>query len=209
MRRRELGLGVAALALILCASCSEPTVTSSAPRPTLTATATAAVTVTPNPSPTTAPTPTFTSRPTSTLQPTSTATPTPTPRPTAPSPESLATQYPELAPMLNNPEVSAAYKELAVAYEQGGQQGVMAAARDRGLLTAEGDIRATLVLDTTDTAGTVTQLQSMGIKVVGTEGDRIQIAIPQSLLMAGANDPGSALNQLSAIEHVVGVEPPN
>lgn len=208
--RRRWAWSVALISVLLSTGCEAEPVTPATPRPTLTATPTATerATVTPTPSPTAVPTVTPAPRATSTAKPTSTATATSTPRPRAPSPESLATQYPQLAPILNNPEVCTVYKELAVAWEAQGQQGVLAVARDRGLLTPEGDIRATLVLDTEDSTATVAQLQSLGIEVLGTQGERVQIAIPQGLLMAGANDPGSALNQLSGLEHVVGVEPP-
>jgi hypothetical protein len=63
-------------------------------------------------------------------------------------------------------------------------------------------------MDTEETDATVAQLQGMGIKVLGVEGNRIQIAIPQQLMMAGAGQPGPALNQLASLDHVVGVEPP-
>ena len=48
----------------------------------------------------------------------------------------------------------------------------------------------------------------MGIKVVGTHENVIQIAVPPALLMQGGNQPGPAFNQLSQIEHVTGVRPP-
>ncbi|MGC9347862.1 MAG: hypothetical protein ACP5JG_06970 [Anaerolineae bacterium] len=170
--------------------------------PTSTVTASLAPTATPSS------TPSPTRPPTSTSHPTSTPTPTPRPRPTTPSPEQLATQYPELAAVLDNPEVSDAYKELVVAYQEGGEQGAIALAQQRGLLTPEGDVRATLLMDTSETAGTVTQLQSMGIKVLETQGNQIQVAIPQQLMMSGATQPGPALIQLANLDHVIGVQPP-
>lgn len=191
---------VISIALVLGVGCEDST--PAAARPTSTSTPTLA------PTATSGPTSTPTRRPTSTSQPTSTPTPTPRPRPPTPSVEQLATQYPELAAVLNNPEVGAVYKELVVAYQEGGEQQALALAQQRGLVTAEGDIRATLVMDTEETDATVAQLQGMGIKVLGVEGNRIQIAIPQQLMMAGAGQPGPALNQLASLDHVVGVEPP-
>ena len=195
-------LGVMLALLSLAAGCAEETAVATARPPTATKTA--------SPTPTDAPTATRTSTPpaTSTPQSTSTPTPTPEPRPTAPSLEDMATQYPELGPVLNNPEVATEYKELAVAYEQGGQQGAMGVAQQKGLISPEGDIRADLVLDTTDTAGTVAQLESMGIKVLGTQDNVVQIAVSPAMLMSGANQPGPAFNQLASIEHVTGVQPP-
>lgn len=180
--------------------------TTAAPTPVPPPTATSTLT----PTATDEPTPTLTPRATSTVRPTATATltPTPRPRPTAPSPAALATQYPDLAPLLNNPEVDGAYKELAVAYAQGGQQGALAAAQQRGLVTPEGDIRVDLVLDAPATEETLTRLQSMGIKVLATQDNRVQIAVPQALLMTGTSQPGAALNQLSGIEHVTALLPP-
>jgi hypothetical protein len=182
------------------------------PPPTATATATA----TPSPTLTASPTPTGTPTlpPTSTVQATVTPTVTPEPRPTRPSPATLAAQYPELAPLLNNPEVDAVYKDLAVAYEEYGQQGVMSAAQQRGLVTSDGNFRAELVLDTADSDATIAQLQAMGIAVLGVEDDpatgqrRVQLAIPPALLMSGANRPGPFLAQLANLEHVIGLVPP-
>ncbi len=95
-----------------------------------------------------------------------------------------------------------------MAYEEDGQQGALAVAQQQGLVSPEGNIRADLVLDTNDTASTVAQLEAMGITVVGTHDNVVQIAVPPALLMSGANQPGALLNQLSGLEHVVGVQPP-
>jgi hypothetical protein len=178
--------------------------------PTATATSTA------TPTPTASPTPTGTPpvRPTSTVQATLTPTVTPEPRPTSPSLADLTAKYPELAPLLNHPEVDMVYKELAVAYEERGQQGVLAMAQQRGLLTPDGNFRAELVLDTADSEATIAQLQAMGITVLGVQDDagtgqrRVQIAIPPALLMSGASNPGAFLAQLANMEHVIGLVPP-
>ncbi len=193
--------------LLSVAGCGEETVIAtvaiaitSPPTETLTPTSTATMTLTP----------TSTPRATSTVRSTATATltPTPRPRPTAVPVEVLATQYPELAPLLGNPEVSDVYKNMAVAYAQGGQQGAIAVAQQRGLVTPEGDVRVDLTLDAPPSEETLNRLRSMGIKVLGVQDNRVQIAVPQALLMSGANQPGAALNQLSGIEHVTGLLPP-
>lgn len=215
VRRRVIsGLGLrngllvmGCLVLVLCTGCEQETVVPSVPTTSAPEAASTAVS-TLTPTATLTPTPTPTRRATSTSQPTSTATPTPRPRPTNPSPAELATRHPELATILNNPEIDSLYKELAAAYQERGREGALALARERGVLTAEGELRVDLMLDTTDTGGTVDQLQSMGIRVVGTEGNRVRIAVPQSLLMAGGNEPGPALNALSGLDHVTGVAPP-
>lgn len=173
-------------------------------------------TATPTPISTAVPTATFTHDPsptpraTSTVRPTATVTLTPTlrPRPTAVPLSVLATQVPELAPLLNNPEVDSVYKQLVGAYIQYGQQGATAVARQYGVLTAEGDIRIDLLLDGPATEETLTRLTSMGIKVLGTQDNRVQIAVPQSLLISSAQEPGAILSQLSGIEHVTALLPP-
>jgi hypothetical protein len=201
-----LGVG----AMLLLAGCVAETAVVTVPTAAPSATATLTLTETPVPTTTDEPTSVPTPRTTSTTRPTATATPTPTPRPrpTALPLEALATQYPELAPLLNNPEVHSVYKELAVAYAQDGQEGALAVAERYGLLTAEGDIRVDLTLDGPVTEETIVRLQSMGIEVLQTQDNRAQIAVSQALLMSGAAQPGEALNQLSGIEHVTALLPP-
>ena len=180
-----------------------PTVAST-PTATVVPTATGEPSVTPTAEPSPTPRATSTVRPTATV----TLTPTPRPRPTAVPLSVLATQVPELAPLLNNPEVDIAYKQLVAAYAQYGQQGAVAVAQQAGLLTPEGDIRIDLVLDGPATEETLARLASMGIRVLGTQDNRVQIAVPQSLLLSSAQQPGAALSQLSGIEHVTALLPP-
>lgn len=199
--RRRWITSLLLIILLLTGGCTESDETATAtPRPS-----------TPTPTPTTAPTftPTATVKATSTPRPTATPTPTRPPITPTPSLEQLAAQYPEIAAILNNPEVHGLYKELLVVYEQGGEDAALAYARQQGLVSGDGQILATLVLDTEDTAGTVAQLQTMGVTVLGTSGNRISIAISPDLIMASANQPGAVLNQLANIEHVTGVLPPS
>ncbi len=173
--------------------------------PTVTLTLSPTQTLTPSPTPTVLAVP-----PTSTPKSTSTATPTSTPRPTAtPSVEQLRAQYPEIAVLLDNPEVQPVYKDLLVIYQQGGQQSVVNYARQHGILTDSGEMRAALTLDTEDTAPVVARLKELGVKVISTSGNRVEIAVPFSLLRAQASRPGAILNQLTQIEHVVGLVPPS
>lgn len=172
--------------------------------PTATATSAPTSTRTPTPTPTVlVPVPTSTPRPTSTATPTRQPPPTPTP-----SIEQLRAQYPEIAALLDNPEVEPVFKELLVVYQQGGQQSVLNYARQHGVLTDAGEMRAALMLDTEDTAPVVARLKDMGIKVLSTSGNRIEIAVPLSLLRAQASRPGAILNQLTQLEHVIGLVPP-
>ncbi len=209
-RARYPILAVALCLLAWAAGCTVETPAAPAASATATASPAPTATMTPAPSPTASPT----RPPTSTVRPTVTPTVTPEPRPTRPSLNDLAAQYPQLAPLLNHPEVDAVFKELAVAYEQTGQEGMLSIARQRGLLTSEGDFRAELVLDTIESDATIAQLEAMGIRVLGVQDDaeagqrRVQIAIPSGLLMSGAQRPGAILTQLVTLDHVVGLVPP-
>ena len=84
----------------------------------------------------------------------------------------------------------------------------MQVAQERGLVTPEGDIQATLTLDTEDPAATVAQLQALGARVMGTSGSRIDVAVPVEMLMSASGNPGQLLTQFSSLEHVTGVVPP-
>ena len=110
--------------------------------------------------------------------------------------------------LLDNPEVQPVYKDLLVIYQQGGQQSVVNYARQQGILSGAGEMRAALTLDTEDTAPVVSRLQEMGVKVISASGNRVEIAVPLTLLRSQASRPGALLNQLTQIEHVVGLVPP-
>ncbi|MBN1261055.1 MAG: hypothetical protein JXB35_10280 [Anaerolineae bacterium] len=199
MRRRYWLLLVLALLVALC-GCEEE---AAKPAPTKTPTATA----TPVPESTATATPTPLP-PTSTTRPTSTATPTPPPPTPTLTLEQLAALYPELAAVLNDPELSAVYKDLLVAYEQGGEPALIAAAQQRGLLTPEGDLYMRLVLDTEDPTSVVSQLEAAGVKVIRTSGNQVDIGVPLALLQAQGGQPGAFLTQLTQLQNVIGVQPP-
>lgn len=203
-------LCAAVVAVVTVGGCARNGGEVASPTATPMPTSTAAPTATDEPVATPTHEPSPTPRATSTVRPTATVTltPTPRPRPTAVPLSVLATQVPELAPLLNNAEVGQAYKQLVAAYAQSGQQGAVAVAQQAGLLTPEGDIRIDLVLDGPVTEETLARLVSTGIKVLGTQDNRVQIAVPQSLLMSSAQQPGAVLNQLSGIEHVTALLPP-
>ena len=127
-----------------------------------------------------------------------------------PSLADLAEQYPELAPILTDPELDSAYKEFLLAYEEGGEEAALELARKRGLLTPEGDIRVTLVLDTEDNAHLVAQLEAIGVTVVSAHGDRVNIAVPLELIetQLQADEPGAIFDQLTELVHVIAVRLP-
>jgi len=122
----------------------------------------------------------------------------------------LAKQYPELAPILTDPELDSVYKEFLVAYQEGGQKAALALARQRGLLTPKGDIRVTLVLDTEDNTPLVAQLQAAGVSVVGAYRDRVNVAVPVALVEAQlcSGQPGDIFAQLTESAHVIAVRFP-
>lgn len=144
--------------------------------------------------------------------------PQPTPSPSLPPVEftpppslpELVQQYPELAPLLTDPELDSAYKQFLVAYQEGGKEAAIDLARRRGLLNDRDEIRVTLILDTEDPAPLVAQLERAGVRVVAAHRDTVEIAIPLTLIEAAAasEDPGSIFGQLTEMEHVIAVRVP-
>jgi len=122
----------------------------------------------------------------------------------------LAGQYPELASILTDPELDSAYKQFLVAYQEGGEEAALEVARRRGLFTPDGDVRVSLLLDTTDHTALVTQLQASGVTVIGAYDDRIDVAVPIELVKAQlqAEEPGAIFAQLTELEHVIAVRLP-
>jgi len=122
----------------------------------------------------------------------------------------LADEYPELADILTDPELDSAYKQFLLAYQTGGEEAAMELARQRGLLTPEGDIRVTLVLDTEDHAPLVAQLEQIGVRVVSAYQDRVNVAVPMALVEAQLEreEPGAIFEQLTELEHVIAVRLP-
>ena len=86
----------------------------------------------------------------------------------------------------------------------------MELARQRGMITPEGDIPTTLTLDTEDAAPVVAQLEAAGVTVTGVQGNRIDAVVPMELIQAQAqaNQPGAIFVQMAGLEHVIGVQPP-
>jgi subtilisin family serine protease len=122
----------------------------------------------------------------------------------------LAQQFPRLEKILNNPELDSVYKDFLVAYEGGGAEAAELLARQRGMLTADNQVRVTLVLDTEDSAALVTELQSLGVIVRGTYKDLIDIGIPLELIVqtAESDDPGEVFDQITQLEHVINLQLP-
>jgi subtilisin family serine protease len=122
----------------------------------------------------------------------------------------LAEQYPALAPLLTDSELDSVYKEFLVAYQEGGITAARELARQRGMLTPEGDIAISLILDTEDNGALVAQLEAAGIAVASAYRDRVNVAVPLVLIEAQLQTerPGAIFDQLTELEHVIGVELP-
>ncbi|MBI3763693.1 MAG: hypothetical protein HY260_17760, partial [Chloroflexi bacterium] len=152
--------------------------------------------------------------------PTPTPRPSPTPSPTFASPplaftpppslEELATQFPELAPILRDPELASVYKEFLVAYQTGGVDAARKLATDRGILDDHDRVRVTLVLDTTDTTALEAELKDNGVQVMGVYQNMIDIAIPLRVIEAAASqkNPGAVFEKITQLPHVVRLRVP-
>jgi subtilisin family serine protease len=127
-----------------------------------------------------------------------------------PSLADMAEQYPQLAPVLTDPELDSVYKEFLLAYQEGGQDAAVELARQRGLLTPDGDLRVNLVLDTEDHAPLVSQLEAIGVTVVSAYRDRVNVAVPLALFEAQLEGgaPEAIFEQLGELEHVIAVRLP-
>jgi subtilisin family serine protease len=122
----------------------------------------------------------------------------------------LAQQFPRLEKILTNPELDSVYKDFLVAYERGGAEAAELLARQRGLLTPDNHVRVTLILDTSDSAALVAELQDLGVIVRGTYRDLIDIGIPLELIVktAESEDPGQVFDRITQLEHVISLQLP-
>ena len=136
-----------------------------------------------------------------------------TPKPESTPPQSLAElaeQYPALAPILTDPELDSVYKEFLVAYEEGGIDAARELAQRRDMLTPQGDVAIALILDTEDHAALKAQLEAAGVTIASAYRDRVNVAVPLALIEAQLQTeaPGAVFDQLTELEHVIGVELP-
>lgn len=124
--------------------------------------------------------------------------------------EEVREEYPELADLLENPELGTVYKDFYLAYQNGGEEAALGLARQRGLLNSNDEIMMTLVLDTDDTAGLIAELEAEGVIVNGSYRNKINIAIPLDLIreQMEAEDPQLIVERISNLEHVIRLELP-
>jgi subtilisin family serine protease len=122
----------------------------------------------------------------------------------------LAEQYPDLAPILTDAELGSVYKQFLLAYQEGGQEAALELARQRGLLTPDGDMRVNLLLDTDDHAPLVAQLEATGVTIISAYRNQVDLAVPIALVEAQlqTEDPGAIFTQLTELEHVIAVRLP-
>ncbi|MBN1921951.1 MAG: S8 family serine peptidase [Anaerolineae bacterium] len=132
-----------------------------------------------------------------------------------PSLTELAEKYPQIAPLLNDAQLDAVYKEFLVAYQTGGREAAAALAQERGLFTPDGlNLRVTLVLDTEDNTALTEELRAAGIDVVSAYRDRVNVSVPLALIeeqflsQEAGEDTASVFQQLTQLEHVIAVRLP-
>ncbi len=124
--------------------------------------------------------------------------------------EEIRADYPELADLLENPELGSVYKDFYLAYQKGGEETAIALARQRGILNDQDRVVMTLVLDTEDTAPLVTELEAEGVIVQGAYKNKINILIPIALIeeQIKAEEPDLILERISNLDHVIRLEVP-
>ncbi|MDM8532020.1 S8 family serine peptidase [Anaerolineales bacterium HSG25] len=124
--------------------------------------------------------------------------------------DKIRPEYPELADLLENPELGSVYKDFYLVYNEGGLPAAMALARQRNILNKNDEIIMTLVLDTEETASLVAELESEGVLISGVYKNLINIAIPISLIeeKAETEDPHEIVERISNLEHVIRLQLP-
>jgi subtilisin family serine protease len=127
--------------------------------------------------------------------------------------DDLAQVYPDLAHILQDPELGTVYKEFLIVYEQDGEESALQMARERGIVVTNVGkeyVRLMLVLDTSDNAPLVAQLEEIGIIIVSAYRDQVEVAIPIELVrqQLASDDPGALFERLTGMEHVVAVRLP-
>ena len=124
--------------------------------------------------------------------------------------EEVRSEYPELADLLENPELGSVYKDFYLVYQQGGDTAALALARQRGILNDQDQIVMTLILDTEETAPLIAELEAEGLIVQAHYRNKINILIPISLIESQieTKDPELIVERISGLAHVIRLELP-
>lgn len=122
--------------------------------------------------------------------------------------EEVRKDYPELADLLENPELGSVYKDFYLAYKNGGEEAAIALARQRGILNDKNEVEMTLVLDTEDSDALVSQLEAEGVIVKGVYRNKINITIPVAVIQEQikAENPNLIVERISNLDHVIRIE---
>jgi subtilisin family serine protease len=123
----------------------------------------------------------------------------------------LRTDYPQLAELLNNPELESVYKDFYITYFNLGEEAALAMARQRGLLNENDDVVMTLVLDSPEAAAPlISQLEAEGVVVAGNYQELVDIVIPTSLILeqVEAGNTELIVERLSGLDHVIALRLP-
>ncbi len=105
-------------------------------------------------------------------------------------------------------KVDAVFLQLLVVYQAGGVDAARAFARMQGLLTANDEVRMTLVLDTSEPSvseGTALAVGRLGGRVTATYGAQIELVVPVMTLVEysrQANNRGNFFADVSGFRHV-------
>jgi subtilisin family serine protease len=124
--------------------------------------------------------------------------------------DEIRPDYPELADLLENPELGSVYKDFYLAYQRGGQETALALARQRGILNDNNEIVMTLVLDTEEADPLIKELEAEGVVVTGHFRNKINLAVPVPLIEAQiqAEEPDLVIERISNLDHVIRIELP-
>ncbi len=119
--------------------------------------------------------------------------------------------YPELADLLENPELGSVYKDFYLAYKEGGETTAIALARQRGIINDNDEIVMTLVLDTENATGLIAELEAEGVIIKENFRNLVSIAVPVSMIQEQikAEEPNLIIDRISNLDHVIRIELPN
>jgi subtilisin family serine protease len=122
----------------------------------------------------------------------------------------LATEFPELATILQDSTLDSVYKDFLLVYEQQGPEAALEMAQARGLLNANNELRLTLELDTNDSSLLISELEASGIKVTAASENLVDIAIPVELLEQALNsgDPAFLFQNITSLGQIMRVRLP-